>query len=648
MIRSLFGLIFLFSASILSAQNTDNIMKINSEPVTLDEFSQVYFKNKNKADATIEDLEEYLELFVNFKLKVTEAKELGYDTLPKFQRELRNYRNQLSKPYLVDKSQEEELLREAFERSLFEVRASHILIAVDEEANPKDTLTAYNKALKLRNRILKGEDFTKVAKGKGGSDDPSVVENGGDLGYFSVFRMVYPFETAAFNTAVGEVSMPVRTKFGYHLIKVEDKRPSRGEIRVAHIAVRDESAEDLKSESFQKIKEIHERLKAGEEFAKLALRYSDDQASMQRGGELPWFGTGRMMENFEDIAFGLEKDGDFSEPFKTPFGWHIVKRLELRKADNFEDAEPELKRLLARDGRAKSSKDLFTEKLKKEYNYKQFNKNVDKVIAMVDTSIFNPMWDTAFFDKVRDIKIFEFADNEFRTGRDLLIVVRKRFQPGVPANLREYIYKRLGDFSRNELMNHEKAMLPEKYPEYKALLREYYEGILLFDITEDRVWSKGVKDSVGLDEFFKANQENYQWKERVEASIFKCNDLETAKKAAKLLKKKKTNAEIKEELNKENALAVATESGWFERGNNEFLDGLKWKKGTTKPIENNGLYYFVVIKNVKQPEPKKLDDARGLVISDYQNHLEKEWIKQLRDKYDFEIFKENLSQLVQP
>ncbi|MGY6560954.1 MAG: peptidylprolyl isomerase [Luteibaculaceae bacterium] len=620
------------------------LLRINNEPVTLEEFSSVYFKNKDKKDATLEDLEEYLELFINFKLKVTEARSLQMDTLPKFLRELKNYKNQLAKPYLTDKSQEEELLREAYQRSKFEVRASHILIAVDEDASPKDTLIAYKKALKIRERILKGEDFVKVAKGKGGSEDPSVVDNGGDLGFFSVFRMVYPFETAAFTTPVGEVSNPVRTKFGYHIIKVTDKREARGEIRVAHIVIRDEGPENRAAESFKRITEVHQRLKDGEDFARLALRFSDDQSSSQKGGELPPFTTGRMMEEFEDVAFALNNDGDFSAPFKTMFGWHILKRLELNKPDNFVEAEPELRRMLARDGRNKSSKDIVINRLKQEYNYKQYNKNIDKVVSMIDTSIFNPNWDTAIFDKVRTLPVFE-LNNEPRNARDLLVVVRKKFTPGVPTDMREYVYKRLDDYARNQLTNHEKDQLERKHPEFKALMKEYREGILLFDITEIKVWGMGVKDTTGLNQFFMANRENYKWKERADVDLYKVANQKMAKTTAKMAKKNSPQS-IKDKLNESNALNVSVETGVFERNTFEALDAMPWKKGISKPLEFDGVWYVVNFKSIMPESYKELNEARGQIISDFQNHLDKQWIAELREKYTVEVNNEYLKKLL--
>lgn len=221
------------------AQEKENpvVLEIGNKKVTLEEFEAIYKKNadENKT-STPEELKDYLDLYIKFKLKVVEAEALGMDTLPAFVQELEGYRKQLAQPYLSDREVTEGLIKEAYERMKSDVNASHILVKVSQEAEPKDTLAAYNKILKIRKRIITGEDFEKVAAET--SEDPSAVKNKGNLGYFTVFQMVYPFESAAYNTEVGKISMPVRTSFGYHILKVNDKRPARGTMKAAHIMIR--------------------------------------------------------------------------------------------------------------------------------------------------------------------------------------------------------------------------------------------------------------------------------------------------------------------------------------------------------------------------------------------------------------------------
>ncbi|MDP4954392.1 MAG: peptidylprolyl isomerase [Flavobacteriales bacterium] len=362
------------------AQSSDIILTVEDEKVTREDFESIFRKNNRDSVITTASLDEYMELFVNFKLKVREAIELGLDTSSSFQRELLGYRKQLARPYLVDQALLDELIFEAYERQQQEVRASHILIKCDDNASPADTLKAYNKIVELRNRIVNGEDFETVATGKNGSQDPSVRDNKGDLGYFTAFQMVYPFEEAAFTTEVGDISQPLRTRYGYHILKVHDKRDARGEILAAHIMIRvDENNPTSAQEGEQKINEIYALLQEGNDFAELSTKYSDDPSTAKRGGELPWFGTGKMVEEFEDAAFNLEKNGEISQPFLSPYGWHIVKRIDYKAIPDFKTAKNDIKSKVSRDARAELTKSSFLSKLRAEYQVKLDDKFLKEI-----------------------------------------------------------------------------------------------------------------------------------------------------------------------------------------------------------------------------------------------------------------------------
>ncbi len=319
----------------LAAQDASSpvLMTIAGTPVTKAEFEKVYRKNNSKEGAyDMKDVREYLELYINYKLKVKEAEEEKLDTSQTFINELKGYRKQLAQPYMTDKEVSEGLIQEAYDRMQQDVRASHILLNLSPDALPKDTLAVYNRAIKIRDMILKGADFEKMARDS--SNDQSAKENGGDLGYFTGMQMVYPFETAAYTTKPGQISMPVRTKFGYHIIKVMDVREAQGEIKVAHIMIKSASTspDSVTKQAQSKIDEIYQKLNAGEKFEDLAAKFSDDKGSAKNGGVLPPFGTGRMVPEFEKAAFGLKKDNDFSAPVKTSYGWHIIQRLEKKQA----------------------------------------------------------------------------------------------------------------------------------------------------------------------------------------------------------------------------------------------------------------------------------------------------------------------------
>jgi len=382
----------LLLSTISMAQQDATVLTVDGQSVSRGEFEAIYKKNNKDADVNKEALDEYMELFINYKLKVREAESLGMDTIKKFQTELAGYRTQLARPYLIDRELNESLLREAYERRKQEVRASHILIQIPGDQTAVDTTEAWKKVMQIRERVVsKGEDFAAVAKAE--SDDPSAKSNGGDLGYFTALQMVYPFENMAFGTATGEVSNPVRTRFGYHLLKVVDKRPAQGEIKAAHIMVRsvETDSEDRKADATKRINEVYALIQAGkDDFGDLALKFSEDPGSSANGGELPQFGTGKMVSEFEKAAFALKNDGDVSKPFRTEYGWHIVKRISYKPVAPFDEIKAELKTKIAKDTRADITKKSFINKLKKEYGYEAYVKNREKLVkkGFVTTDLF--------------------------------------------------------------------------------------------------------------------------------------------------------------------------------------------------------------------------------------------------------------------
>ena len=359
------------------------------EPIRTDEFVTLFNKNNfKKTAATRAEWEEYLDLYVKFKLKVREAIRLGMDTTLKFKEELTGYRNQLAQPYLRDKETDQFLLQQAFDRSQIEIRAAHIMVRVEESASPSDSLKAYNKALALRQEIVDGKDFAELAKTR--SDDPSAAENGGDLGFFSAFRMIYPFEEAAYNTPKGSLSSVFRTQYGYHFLKVIDRRAARGEIRVAHLLVKSPETDNdtLRQQARAKVDTLYARLRSGESFEELVKQYSEDPSTSDKGGVLPFFGTGRMIPDFEEAAFGLARDGDLSQPVQTPYGWHILKRIEYRPVPDFEKSKGDLELKIARDTRANQKTANLITKLKSEYGYSENSPAIEAVLASVVDSLY--------------------------------------------------------------------------------------------------------------------------------------------------------------------------------------------------------------------------------------------------------------------
>jgi len=623
-------------------------MTLGDREITAGEFERIY--NKNNTGERILDkksIDEYLELFINFKLKVIEAEKQGLDTMPSFIRELSGYRNQLAKPYLTDNVSIEQLVKEAYERMVTEVSASHILVKLSSNPTPEDTLKAYNKAMRMIDRINLGESFEAIARGA--SDDPSAKSNGGNLGYFTAFRMIYSFETAVYNTEVGKISKPIRTNFGYHIIKVNDKRSSRGEVKVAHIMVATPrgSSEEFITEAKKKTKLILQELEQGIRFDTLALRYSDDQGSARNSGELPWFGTGRMVPEFEEAAFNLTRPDEISEPVKTSYGWHIIKLIDKKPLGSFEELKPEIENLVARDNRSSIGRDSFIRKLMNEYNFIVNNDALAQFYATLDPEFLTNFNTPGKAVSLHD-PLFSFAEIRY-SQKDFMDFIRKYPSKVRTNDIHEYIDKMFSDYSSQELLEYEESQLENKYPEFGYLMQEYHDGILLFELTDKMVWSKAIKDSVGLQGFYELNMEKYLWEDRVDASIYTCEDESQLKALLKMLSKRSKKGykdeDFLDQFNNEGDPYLQIEKGIFSKGDNAIIDSSKWQKGTKKDIRYGGKPVIVIIHEVIRNQPKTLNEAKGIITSDYQDHLDKEWIKELRSKYPVLINSEVLNKI---
>ena len=626
-------------ALVISAQD---VLTIDNKNISLEEFNNVFYKNNNNTELTKEYLDEYMQLFVNFKLKVKEADELGLDTIAAFISELDGYRIQLAKPYLKNKEFDENMLTEAYDRMKQDIKASHILISVDEKATTQQEKEAYDKVLAIRSSIL-ANTISFAAAAKKNSDDKSALTNDGNLSYFTAFMMVYDFESAAYSTEIGEISMPIKTKYGYHIIKVTDKRKASGEVKVAHIMFKSGQGSDDKklNEAKDKINKVSELLKNGEKFSDVAERFSEDRSTAVKGGSLPAFGVGKMVPEFETVAFELKEIGDMSAPFRTEYGWHIITLLERKGIPKFEDIKVELKRKIESDSRGELSKQALFDKLHKTYkvanNPKVYTAFRMKTANTIASGTFSPLSENNA--KLVTINGKAIAVSSFVNYILLNQKAGSDFDEMYTA------------FVNQELLAYEESQLETKYPEYKALLQEYREGILLFDLTNTKVWTKAVEDTVGLQNFFTANNSNYRWENRVDASVYSCIDLATAIRVKRAIHKKHrgniTDAEILTETNTDAPLSLQINTKKFVKGESEYVDAVDWELGIAADIKtNDGSYIIVDIHEVLASGLKELNETRGKVISDYQNTLELEWIASLQEKYKVSINNEVLYTLI--
>jgi peptidyl-prolyl cis-trans isomerase SurA len=672
------------------------IMTINAKPVYKSEFENVYHKNSGKeVNKEQKSVKEYVDLFSTFKMKVFEAEANGLDTNSAFKTELGGYRKQLAAPYLTDKNVNDALLQEAYERMKTEVKAAHVLIRLAEDALPKDTIEAYTRLIIIRDalagkapsaakiteyeNLLKksssaltkasnkqdtlnynaklnavkglaatlnttGDKFAAVAKKT--SEDPSAVDNGGDLGYFTSLQMVYPFENAAFKTPVGETSMPLRTRFGYHTLKVADKRASQGEILTAHIMVKfaKDMEEKDKANLKTKIDEIYSKLKAGEKFEDLARQFSDDKPSAEKGGQLQWFGSSRMPIEFEKAAFALKANGDYSEPFTTNYGWHIVKRLDKKGLAPFDEMKGDLKQRIGKDSRTQAGRTSLIAKIKNENKYLENVTAKKEFLKVIDTTVCQGKWEAKKAEKLGNKELFKLGDKKY-TQNDFAkyIESHQTVRPKMDNNM--LLQQAFKDFVDETVIAYEDANLESKYPEFRNLLKEYRDGILLFDLTDQKVWSKAVKDTSGLKEYYSKNKNNFLWDERADVTMYNCANDKVAKEVRGMLKKGKSEKEITETVNKTSQLNVTPESITYLKGENKNVDA-NWKVGvvaTDIKDTKDGKVTVLVVNKVMEKTPKTIAEAKGMITADYQNYLEKEWLAYLKNKYTVKVNEEVLN-----
>ncbi|PZR23316.1 MAG: peptidylprolyl isomerase [Flavobacterium psychrophilum] len=640
--KVLLGLCMCISALTFAQEVKKEVLfTIDGNPYYTDEFVRVYKKNLDLVkDDSQKDLDNYLKLYIGYKLKVNKANKLGLQNNKKYQGELKSYRTQLAKNYFTDTKVTEELIEEAYARAKKEIKASHILIKVDENAVPADTLKAYNKALEVRKKALAGEDFGKLAKEY--SQDPSAKENSVDLGYFSVFRMVYPFESAAYKTPKGSISKIARSRFGYHVIKVNDIRDNRGTILVSHIMImkpKSENAEDA-AKAKSTIQDIYKKLQQGEDFAELARQFSQDKATAPSGGKLNGFASGELSSvEFEDEAFALNNPGDISKPFETQFGWHIVKLIEKTPVKPLDETRTDLENRIKKDERSKLIASSVTENLKKKYTVTKDAKAYAKAVKVINDAIYTKVWELpANIDTYTETVLTINKDKKY-TAKDFLTYVNaqqkaeKLFVKPVSQQANVLFEK----FTDEKVNAYYDDNLEKEFPEFGMTMNEYRDGLLLFDLMEKEIWEKAKKDTLGLETYYKANINKYQWKQRVDAEVYSSTKEDITAKARKFLKKGKDAAYIKAELNKDGKVEVLEKIGVFEEESDALPKLSQWKPGVSDVVKDGKYYYVVKTNKVLPAGPKTLDESKGRVINDYQVQLEGTWTNDLEKEFKVQV-----------
>ncbi|MBN2263913.1 MAG: peptidylprolyl isomerase [Prolixibacteraceae bacterium] len=639
--RSLFFVLFvLVQTSIFAQKNI--VVKIGDKAFTKEEYETIYRKNNTQLsdEAEVKTPEEYVDLFVDYKLKVIEAENLGYDTVQAFIDELAGYRDELAKPYLTDITVTDSMVKLAYYRTVNEIRASHILINVAPDASPEDTLKAYNRIIELHNMAVNGlMPFAKLAYEF--SEDPSAKSNNGDLRYFKAFGMITEFEDAAYSTPVGEISMPVRTKHGYHIILVTDLKKTEDDVKTAHIMKIFSDKDNVSPEEDARYKKeldsIYNEIQNGANFAEMVRKHSGDQSTMHKDGEMTWLNRTFGVDEFIDAAYALEV-GEISKPVRTPYGWHIIKLIDKRGIRPFEELENELSLKIKRDPkRSKHSKQSYLNKKKAEYNFQAFDDNIQKFIDHLKAQ-----GDTVnnIAPEILSLPMYQVADVQYTVANYMELQEEKKSNSG--KFLTNLVIQHLEPYADEVIDFYESSKLEEKYPEFNNIMQEYRDGMLLFAIMQDEVWNKAALDTVGLNKYYEQHKDIYQWDEYFEGLQIRCFNAEAYQLAKKLIEEQGiTDADsLKSIINKDNPNNVRIYSGRWEKGDNDRVDHMVF--GGIIPVRFNAELEFVHGKVVPAGQTKTLHEARGLYVSDYQKVLEEQWMNKLRKKYKVKVNKKLL------
>lgn len=629
----LLSILFVSSASaqIYGDPSAPTLFLVNDKPVKTSEFVYLYRKNHqdDPGEFTKEKIEEYLGLFINYKLKVEEALQRRMDTTAAFKKEFKTYKDELLKPFLPEGKVIDSLVALTYERLKEEVHAAHILIQVKPDATPADTLRAFEEISQLRQRALAGEDFGTLAAQY--SDEPAAEKTHGDLGYFTAMQMVYPFEQAAYTTPVGEISLPVRTKYGYHIIKVLDRRPSQGEVEVSHILIATGDGADDKAAK-DAIFDVYDKLQKGMKWEEVCRQYSEDPNTKDKGGKLRPFGVGTMnaVPEFQEMAFALHKKGEISDPFQTQFGWHIL-RLESRiPLPSLDEMKGSLTQRVSRDERATISRQALRKRLKAEFDYRENAGVVSKLVDRADTTLTNGKWHPRADEAFRNQVLFTLQDQPYTVNGFFNFAATQQVPAqGAPAEVMKQLIEKFADAMQIAQLE---AKILKESPDYKWLLNEYYEGILLFEIMEKEVWNRAMDDSVGQRDYFNANAGKYMAGQRIDGTLYTSSRENLAHLKTLLESSDSAAARFI------SAYRIKSEKGPFEKSDRSVLATIKWSPGAYL-AENNGTNYLIAVEKILPPGPKTFEEARTSVITDYQTYLEDAWIKELKAKFGVKVIK---------
>ncbi|WP_373497542.1 peptidylprolyl isomerase [Aquiflexum sp.] len=618
------------------------LVTIGNEEIFAEEFLYMLSKNRNfnspDEKLSAEEFDENFRLFVNYKLKVKEAENLGLDKTDEFYQEYEVFKEDLTQPFLIKNTLQEGELMKAYNRMKEVIKASHILLQFPPNASQADTISVLRMAQKFKSDAESGADFNELAFEH--SDDPSAKDNRGSLGYFSALQMVSPFEDAAFGLEIGQISDPVLTNFGYHVIRLEDRKPNPGEIRVSHILVRTQGNDPVSEErSLRKVGEIYAEIQKPESiWEEICQLYSEDPGTKSSGGSLPWIGLGAVIPEFERVAFALSEEGEISPPVRTPYGYHIIRLEEKKPLDSYEEMEPMIKSRILRDSRSSLIQSQVVAMQKSRYGFEENEKLAADIEGIFAKNQRKDVPDIILERNLIDSVLLRIDDHPKTVG-DLLDFMNSDKQV-IRSNPQNYFAGWYDKFIEVNLHEAEIQDLSTNNDEYRLLIQEYRDGILLFSLMNDQVWQKAIEDSLGQVKFYEENQDRYQWKNRVQAIILTMGKEESIPAVRRFLSDKKYMSNLADRLENtfllDSPLAFTFTDGIFEVESHPVLNRIDLNK-TFREIKIDNKTHFVVVGEKLGPGPKKFEETRGKVIQDYQEYLDQKLIATLKENYIIQV-----------
>ena len=626
----------LASVAVVQAKGSKDpeLMTINGKAVTLGEFEYLYHKN-NSQQLAPQTIDEYLDMFVTYKQKVADAESEGIDNTEAFKNEFDGYRRELAEPYLRNKEMEDSIIRAVYSHMQEDVDVSHIMLAskgpgIDAEAQ-KHTLDS------IRTAILNGADFAALARQY--SIDRAARKNGGRMGFIPVGRLPYTFEDAAYNTKAGEISPGVETPFGFHIVKVNARRPARGQVLAQHIlkltqGLSEEDAAKKKAE----IDSIGALLAAGADFEEIAKKESEDPGSQRNGGRLNWFGAGQMVPEFEEAAFSLQ-NGEVSAPFKTSYGYHIVKRLDWKPVDSFETMEPMIKNVIQRDERGQMPRKRKIAELRRKF---KAGVNAANLALVKNEIVKNGGLDSALIEKyiVSEMEVASMGKQKILLSE----VVSEIGAPlaGTPERQAAQFEERVNLSLDNAVTEAERQDLAVNNADYRNLLNEYRDGMLLFEVSDRKVWTKAKQDKEGLENYFRTHRDKYKWEKPKFKSyvVFATSDSIMQLAKGYLESTDMPGDSLATDLRKKFGKDVKIEKVIAAQGENNITDYLGF--GAEKPEAKGKWAWYFPYRGKILNAPEEAADVRGAVTGDYQGELEEAWVAGLKQKFPAKINKKTL------